>query len=154
MVLKMDREILSRRVACRGGMYFPAWPGCGGTALGKTGGNQLYVSRDPEVDKERWEQAKGKQKAASLWWDSSPKPSTFSDVTKNKGLGASGFLWSPGKTFDFAPWLTVGQNWVAHTDKRSWRLSKVWWHTLSGRMEVGCGFEALTRLGIRIRGQV
>lgn len=47
-------------------MYFPAWPGCGGTALGKTGGNQLYVSRDPEVDKERWEQAKGKQKAASL----------------------------------------------------------------------------------------
>lgn len=50
-------------------MYFPGWPGCGGTALrkmGAGGGNQLHVPRDPEVDKERWEQVKGKQKTASL----------------------------------------------------------------------------------------
>lgn len=65
-MLTMDREILSSRVACRGGIYFPVWPGCGGTALRKVGGNQLHVPRDPEVDKERWEQVKGKQKAASL----------------------------------------------------------------------------------------
>ena len=101
-------------------MYFPGWPGCGGTALRKMGGNQLHIPRDAEVDKERWEQVKGKQNAASLWWDSSPKPSIFSDVTKNKGLDASGFLWNQGKALVLDQLL--GQNWVAHTDKRSWRL--------------------------------
>ena len=34
--------------------------------LGRWGGNQLHVPRDAEVDKERWEQVKGKQNAASL----------------------------------------------------------------------------------------